>query len=135
AWGPKLRLLQRRLGEVHDLDVLRSRILRFGREHSLPPAVEHAQMAVVESARKQRMDRCEIIISRSGRSGAVPRRTRARSARPLLWNAWHQELDVLVGINLPESEAPSTSATMRSSLSAARRIQRRGRRLLPSSAK
>ena len=123
AWGPTLKLLQSRLGEIHDLDVLRSRILKFGRENPVPPSVQTRQLAVMERARKERIDRCEKLISCRPRSGGSP------AHRPSLWDRWRQELDVLIGITLPDREEPSRSAPRRVSLLAARRIPPPNRRL------
>jgi CHAD domain-containing protein len=123
AWSPTLKLLQSRLGDVHDLDILRSRILKFGRENALLPSVQTPQLEVIERIREERIDRCDKVISRRPRSGG------SHAHRPSLWDRWRRELDVLSGITLPESEGPSRSATRRVSLSVAKRIPPPNRRL------
>lgn len=122
SWGPTLKLLQSRLGDVHDLDVLRSRILKFERENPAPSLVQSRQLAVIERAREERIDRCDRVISRRPPSG------RSKARRRFLWDRWRRELDVLIGIILPESEESSRSVPRRVSPSAAKKIPPPNRR-------
>jgi CHAD domain-containing protein len=122
TWSPTLKLLQSRLGDVHDLDVLRSRILIFWRENDVPPQSQRHQLAVIERIREKRIDRCDQAISRRPRSGA------SKAHRPSLWDRWRQELDVLVGITLPGNAGPSRSAARQVSPSAAKKIPPPGKR-------
>jgi CHAD domain-containing protein len=122
-WGPTLKLLQSRLGDVHDLDVLRFRILKFARGNPEAPVVQSRQLAVIERARKERIDRCDRVISRRPVSG------RSKARRRSLWDRWRQELDVLIGITPPDGEEPSRSVPRRASLSAAKKIPPPNRRL------
>jgi CHAD domain-containing protein len=126
AWSPTLKLLQSRLGDIHDLDVLRARILKFAHENAMPPAVQDSQLAVIEGVRKERIDRCDRAISRRPRSGG------SKAHRPTLWDGWREELDVLVGINAPESEESSRSIATQVSLSSAKKIRPPNKPLPPS---
>lgn len=103
AWTPGLKLLQRLLGEVHDLDVLRARIIRLGHERSLPAGALSGHLDCVERARAERAAAIEKRIVRKSRA------TRRKVPPSLLWDRWRRELEALAAVNLPDSGALLTS--------------------------
>jgi CHAD domain-containing protein len=106
AWGRDLKRLQDWLGEVHDLDVLRGRILQLAEEESFPRTTADNWVQSIERARKERVERYRRAVS--------PKTASAKRAKqgPVLWDRWRQELELLATINHPRyAEASRSRAT------------------------
>jgi CHAD domain-containing protein len=128
AWRKKLRRLQRLLGEVHDLDVLRAKLPELARHRAKLPQLEEElrkqqPRALIERSREERITAYDRLVSPHSRPDG------SRIPESSLWDRWKRELDDLVGINLPESEAPSKSKARRVKRSVEKAISAPGRRL------
>jgi len=123
AWGRNLKRMQDFLGEIHDLDVLRGRILQLAEQELLPRKTLLTWLRRIESARKQRVDRYRKIVS--------PRVMAAKRGKPapVLWDRWRHELYVMGWINPPKSAAASGSEANAVGLPAETTSGPRGRRL------
>ena len=93
AWGRKLKRMQDCLGEIHDLDVLRSRILQLSRQELVSRETLRAWLGQIESTRKQRVERYRKLVS-----PGVKTAKRGKPA-PVLWDRWRHELYVMGWIN------------------------------------
>jgi CHAD domain-containing protein len=100
TWGRDLKRLQGFLGEVHDLDVLRARLLVVAREQGLPRETRERWLARIERARGQRLDRYERWISGKAASGG-------RGHPQSLWDLWRGDLEAAARVNRPASAAAS----------------------------
>lgn len=97
AWEPALKRLQRLLGEIHDLDVLRAAIQKLGRAHSLPAPQQEKWLARIERERDERVKDYEKQVVRGSR------KRRPKAPRPYLWDRWRKDLEALTVFNLPDS--------------------------------
>jgi CHAD domain-containing protein len=107
AWAMALKALQRSLGEVHDLDVLRAAIIGFVRGRKLPEASQKRWLAPIEEARAGRIAAYERRIVR-GRRKLRPGMTRA-----FLWDRWRADLRACATVSLPDSAGSSLSSARR----------------------
>jgi CHAD domain-containing protein len=127
AWGETLWRLQRLLGEVHDLDVLRGKLRELGPQSNPHSKAEEdaraRQTTLIEKAREERMNRFDKLTS------AKQRPNGSKVPHSALWDGWKRELESLTQINLPESAAPSRSTAKRVKRSAAKANPAPGRRL------
>jgi CHAD domain-containing protein len=106
GWGRSLKRLQTWLGEAHDLDVLRARILQLGHEGALPRRALDSWLERIARARAERVERYRKAVLPKPRTGK--RRERA----PLLWDRWRAELELLARISrLASAEAARLQAT------------------------
>ncbi len=117
AWGPHLKRLQDLLGEGHDLDVLRARIVEFAQKQKLPAATRQQWLRKIAQARAQR-------TRRYLRASALPARARKASAgqangsstnnrapkQTYIYDTWRTELAKLAKVN-PVDAARSMTLT------------------------
>ena len=109
AWGRDLKRLQGLLGDVHDLDVLRARIVPFSRGENLPSETREAWLGKIEKARGEAVEgywRAVVLKPASGRPGDRPR---------TLWDRWQKKLTQLAGVTFPIAAGPSRSVSRRAS--------------------
>ena len=104
AWGLDLRRLQGSLGDIHDLDVLRQRVLRMLRAQAADSQTRGRWLGKIERARNQAVESYwQAIVLKSGsRSAGAGSRT--------LWDRWEKKLRQLAGVTSPISEGSSRSA-------------------------
>jgi CHAD domain-containing protein len=102
-WGRNLKRMQDCLGEVHDLDVLRARVLQLSREGSLSRGSARAWLRKIEVVREKRSERYRNIVSPKARAARPGRRV------PTIWEQWVAELYSMAWINPPKSAATSES--------------------------
>ncbi len=97
AWEAAMKRLQRLLGEVHDLDVLRVAILKLGHNPSLPAQQQKTWLDRIERERAERVSAYEQQVVRGSR------KRRPNAPRTILWDRWGKQLQALAAVNLPES--------------------------------
>ena len=87
-WSKNLKRIQDLLGEVHDMDVLRSEIRR--QRAKLPEALVLQWYPKIEEARKTRLDEFRSLIGGNGASSAGAGGTSDSHgrAKESLWQAW-----------------------------------------------
>ncbi len=120
-WGADLKRLQGLLGDVHDLDVLRRRILRMFRAEGARRETRGRWLGKIERARSQAVEeywRAIVLKSPSRRPGAASR---------TLWDRWEKKLAQIAGFTFPVSEGPSGSAAKPASPAARKNSPHRGR--------
>jgi CHAD domain-containing protein len=128
AWGGDLKRLQRQLGEVHDLDVLRARVLKLAREEAFADETREAWLARIERARGERVQLYWRTIAPNSAS-----RKRKRAARPrTLWDRWEKRLTQLATVNVPDAGEPLPSGAKATSRAGERTFRHRGMRRRPS---
>jgi len=104
AWSLDLRRLQGSLGDIHDLDVLRQRVLPMFRAEAARGRTRSRWLGKIERARNQAVEsywQAVVLKSGSRRPGAGSR---------TVWDRWEKKLRQLAGITSPISEVPSQSA-------------------------
>lgn len=109
AWGRDLKRLQSLLGDVHDLDVLRARIVPLSRGENLPSETREAWVGKIEKARGEAVEeywRGVVLKPAFGRPGDRPR---------TLWDRWQKKLTQLAGVTFPIAAGPSRSVSRRAS--------------------
>jgi CHAD domain-containing protein len=84
-WSRNLKRIQDLLGEVHDMDVLRSEIRR--QRAKLPEALVLQWYQKIEEARKTRLDEFRSLIGGNGTSSAGTSDSHGR-AKESLWHVW-----------------------------------------------
>jgi len=126
VWGRNLRRMQDCLGEIHDLDVLRGRILQLAKEESFSRQTLRAWLRQMEGVRRERVERYRKAVSATRKSARRGTRT------PVLWDLWSRELYSMAWINPPKSAAASGSEASATGLPAEKSSAPRGRRLPPS---
>jgi len=100
AWERDLKRMQDCLGEVHDLDVLRGRILQLAKQESLSRKRLHTWLRRIERARKERVERYRKAVSANANGAKRGKRA------PALWDRWRQEIQLLATINFPTINPP-----------------------------
>jgi hypothetical protein len=122
AWGPHLKRLQDLLGEGHDLDVLRARIVEFAQKQKLPATTRKLWLRKIAQAREQRTRRylrASALPARARRASAAQangnssnsRATKVRiPAETYIYDTWRTELAKLAKVN-PADAARSTTLT------------------------
>jgi CHAD domain-containing protein len=101
AWERDLKRMQDRLGEIHDLDVLRAWILQVVKKESLPKESVHAWMDRIASVRVQRVERYKNAVSVNGKSENASKRVAVR------WDRWRREIKRVAKVNGPGPEVAS----------------------------
>jgi CHAD domain-containing protein len=104
AWNLDLKRLQASLGDIHDLDVLRRRILPMLRAEANASHTRSRWLGKIERARNESVNnywQAVVLKSGSSRAGATTR---------TLWDRWEKKLKQLAGVTFPISEAPAQSA-------------------------
>lgn len=116
-WSKNLKRIQDLLGEVHDMDVLRSAIRR--QRAKLPEALVLRWYQKIEEARKSRLDEFRSIIggngsgaangsgSQSGTAGGHP----ANHSKESLWQVWRAGFQ---NIHIVQSSEPSDALRLQS---------------------
>ena len=100
AWGRALKRMQDCLGEIHDLDVLRGRVLQLAKHESLSRKRLHVWLRRIEGTRKQRIERYRKAVSANANGAKRGKRA------PALWDRWRQEIQLLATINFPTINPP-----------------------------
>jgi CHAD domain-containing protein len=126
AWGQRLKRMQDCLGEIHDLDVLRGRILQLAKQESLSRTTLRTWLRRIERARRQRVERYWKVVSPKART------VKPGKSAPVLWDRWGQELYAMAWINPPKSAGASGSEASAVGLPAEKIPAPRGKRLPPS---
>lgn len=121
AWGRDLKRLQGLLGDVHDLDVLRARILQFLRGENLPSETREAWLGKIEKARGEAVARYWAAVVLKPPSGRPVDRPRT------LWDRWQKKLTQLAGVTFPIAAEPSRSVSRRASPAARKNSRYPGR--------
>jgi CHAD domain-containing protein len=104
AWSVDLRRLQGFLGDIHDLDVLRQRVLPMLRGKEAGDETRSRWLGKIERARNHAVESYwKAVVLKSG-----SRRPDAGSRT--LWDRWEKKLRQLAGVTFPISEGPSRSA-------------------------
>jgi CHAD domain-containing protein len=120
AWGPHLKRLQDLLGDGHDLDVLRARIVEFAHKQRLPATTRELWLRKIAQAREQR-------TARYLRASALPARARKASAgqansgatnsraakQTYIYDTWRTELAKLAKVNPADAARPTTLTAIR----------------------
>jgi CHAD domain-containing protein len=102
-WGRDLKRMQDCLGEMHDLDVLRGRVLQLTKKGLLSPASSRAWLRKIQDVREERAQRYRRIVSPKARTARRGRRV------PMVWERWIGELYSMAWINPPKTATPSES--------------------------
>jgi CHAD domain-containing protein len=129
VWGKTLRRMQGLLGEIHDLDVLRAKLTELARDKQQhagagrKEASTETQLAPIERSREERIAAYDKLTAPRLRADG------SKIPESSVWDRWQRELEDLIGINLPESAAPSRARARRGRRSTAKASPVRGRRL------
>lgn len=120
-WGADLKRLQGLLGDIHDLDVLRRRILRMFRAEGARGETRGRWLGKIERARNQAVEEYwrAVVLKPAPRGVAAPPRT--------LWDRWEKKLAQLAGFTFPVSEGPSGAAAKPASPAARKNSPHRDR--------
>jgi CHAD domain-containing protein len=121
AWSSDLKRLQGLLGDVHDLDVLRLRVLRLLRAQAIRGRVRSKWLDEIERARGEAVEGYWQAVALK----QAPRRPAARQRT--LWDRWERKLAQLAGITFPISEGPWRSAPKQAPLAARKNSPSQGR--------
>ena len=113
--GRGLIQLQRVLGEIHDLDVLRAKIQQLGRRKMLPEETCKARIASVDKARHARAVDYEQLSGRHGKSA-----TGAHGRRQHTWDVWRKTLEQIVSVSVRDFEEALSSKPRSASRTLAR---------------
>lgn len=108
AWIADLKKLQGLLGDIHDLDVLRGRVLPLSRAEDAAPQREK-WLAKIERLREEAEKgywRAIVLKTAPGGKAVHPR---------TLWDRWEKRLAQMAGINYPVFAEPLPSAAKRAS--------------------
>jgi CHAD domain-containing protein len=121
AWSLDLKRLQGLLGDIHDLDVLRQRILPLLRAEGARVQARSRWLGKIDRARNEAVEGYwQAVILKS------PSRRPVASARTV-WDRWEKKLKQLTGVTFPISEGPSRSAAKPAPPAARRNSQYPGR--------
>jgi len=137
-WGRDLRGVQKMLGEGHDLDVLRARILKWARDGEASDEARTHWLEKIAAARDARTAGYMRVVAkssgrRSGRAQSVGSGARKRKA-PSIYKQWREELERLAKVS-PAGAAKRAKSAANSGWRAAERSPRYpGKRLRLSSA-
>jgi CHAD domain-containing protein len=129
AWSLDLRRLQGWLGDIHDLDVLRRRVLPMVRSEAVRGETRSRWLGRIERARNQAVENYQraVVLKSVSRSTGAPCRT--------LWDRWEKKLKQLAGVTFPISEGPSQSAARQVPRAARKNFPHPGRLPRPSAAR
>lgn len=126
AWGRDLKRMQDCLGDIHDLDVLRGRIVQLAKQDLLSRTTLRTWLRRIESVRKQRVEHYRKTVSPKALTAKRGKRA------PVLWDRWSQELYSMAWINPPKSAGASGSEASAIGLAAEKASAHQGRQLPPS---
>ena len=118
TWEPVLKRLQRLLGEIHDLDVLRATVQKLGRNR-VSVKQKKTWLARIDRVRAERVKSYEKLVFGECPFG------RPKAPRKLLWDRWRAALETLAAISLPDSAESLTSASMPAARGAAKALPSR----------
>ena len=107
AWSVDLKRLQGLLGVIHDLDVLRQRLLPMFRTEEAAGQTRDRWLAKIDRARDEAVEKywqAIVLKSASRRPGAASR---------TVWDRWEKKLRQLAGVTSLISAGPSRSAAIR----------------------
>ncbi len=106
-----LERLQDILGDGHDLDVLRERILRLADDKNMPQTTRTKLLRRVERARREYVDRYERAIVPGGkRPGMSRNRNGGAKGASSVWDRWRGNLARLGNLNLSNGARPATAS-------------------------
>jgi len=120
AWSADLKKLQDFLGDIHDLDVLRQRVLPLIRAKAGSDEREK-WLARIEAARSKAVEdywRAITLRPANGAQAAHPR---------TLWDRWEKGLGKLAGVTFPILGEPSQTKATRASRAGRRNSGYRGK--------
>jgi CHAD domain-containing protein len=87
AWAKDLKRMQDTLGEMHDLDVLHTWLLKVAEEESLDPAIVRQWLRRIAASRQNCVERYKKAVSRKS--------LKPEQRVPLLWDVWRREIERL----------------------------------------
>lgn len=125
-WEKDLKRLQDLLGEGHDLDVLRAKLIAAAAERKLPKRSLEAALRPIDRALAERVEAYEraVVTGAPPAPAALGRQRRNRKRMPqTLWDLWHRELTAAAG-----TTSPGGAAAAPSSATPARPAEARNRR-------
>jgi CHAD domain-containing protein len=109
-----LERLQDILGDGHDLDVLRERILRLAGDQNMPRTTRDKLLRRVARARRECVDRYEHAIVLGGKR---PGMSRNQNGGPqgvsCVWDRWQERLARLGNLNPSNGARPATASAKR----------------------
>lgn len=120
AWSADLKNLQGLLGNIHDLDVLRQRVLPLARAEGATPEGEK-WLAKIEATRRKAVEdywRAVLLRPSAGTHAGQP---------GTLWDRWEKGLSKLAGVTFPVLGEPSPSRATRVSHAGRRSSRYSGR--------
>lgn len=128
VWKRDLKRLQSSLGDVHDLDVLRSMVVTLGRAESVAEPTREEWLRRIAKARNEQLERYKrAVLPGSGSRPAKP-----FMKRRSLFDRWSDGLEVVIGVSLPDGGAASASQATTGKRATAKGKRPRDRRRRPS---
>lgn len=114
-WNLQLKRLQDALGEGHDLDVLRARVLLWARKHKLPHDEREGWLGVIATARAKMTARYLRASAATARdTDRHKNRTGGKSLKPqCICDVWRVELGRLAKVNPADVARLGMSAAIR----------------------
>ena len=97
VWEKDLRRLQDLLGEGHDLDVLRVKILHVTNEQPVPKKALNTALRRIDGAIAKRVEAYEQIVRINRATGTLGTRRPKRHTRQTLWDRWRLALAGVAG--------------------------------------
>ncbi len=105
-----LERLQDILGDGHDLDVLRDRIVELAEKENMPRTMLHQLLERIDRARRECVDNYERAVF-PGQTGAHNgRAARPGNPPPRVWERWRVNLARLANINPSDGAEPARSS-------------------------
>jgi len=128
VWKRDLKRLQSLLGEVHDLDLLRSMVVSLARAKAVPEPARAEWLGRIAAARNERLERYKRAVL----PGSGSRTVKAFTKRGSLFDRWSDGLEVVIGVSLPDGGAASASQATKGKRATAKGNRSRGKRRRPS---
>jgi CHAD domain-containing protein len=120
AWGPHLKSLQDLLGEGHDLDVLRAKIVEYAQKQKVPPTTRELWLRRIARAREQRTLsylRASALAARARKTSPNKANGRASNLRApqetYIYDSWRVELARLAKVSPADAARPTTLTAIR----------------------